>query len=159
MIKLNGIDNRGYYYIYKTTTIFIMSLLYIMIGIKHFKDPNFFIHIVPDYLSWKYEVVYISGLIEVILGVLLIFKKSRKLASYGLILLLVAVFPANIYLYESEIAQQSLNISKNQALIRMPFQIPLILIAFWHSKEQYSNNISIISAILFVPTIIYFSTL
>ena len=66
MIKLNGIDNRGYYYIYKTTTIFIMSLLYIMVGIKHFTDPIFFIHIVPDYLSWKYEAVYISGLIEVV---------------------------------------------------------------------------------------------
>ena len=140
MIKLNGLDNRKYYYIYKTTTIYIMSLLYITVGIKHFTEPNFFIHIVPDYLSWKYEAVYISGLIEVIL-------------------LLVAVFPVNIYLYESEIAKKCLKISKNQALIRMPFQIPLILIAFWHSKEQSSTNISIISAILFVPTIIYFSTL
>ncbi len=159
MIKLNGIDSTGYYNLYKTATIYIMSLLYIIVGIKHFTDPNFFIYIIPDYINWKYEAVYISGFVEVILGLLLIFKKSRKLASYGLILLLIAVFPANVYLYESEIAQQSLNISKNQALIRMPFQIPLILIAFWHSKEKHSKKISISSAILFIPTIIYFTTL
>jgi uncharacterized membrane protein len=159
MKKLNGIDSFRYYSLYKMATIYTMSLLYIAIGFKHFSDPNFFIEIVPSYISWKYEAVYISGFGEIILGILLIFKKSRNLASYGLILLLIAVFPANIYLYESEIAQQSLKISKNQALIRMPFQIPLILIAYWHSKEKHSKKISISSAILFIPTIIYFAYL
>ena len=93
------------------------------------------------------------------MGLLLIFKKTRKFASFGLIFLLISVFPANIYLYESEIAQKSLSISKNQALIRMPFQIPLILIAYWHSKEKHSKKISVASAILFIPTIIYFASL
>lgn len=136
-----------------------MSLMYITVGLKHFTDPSFFTSIVPNYISWKHEAVYISGFGEIILGVLLMFKESRKLASYSLILLLIAVFPANIHLYESEIAQKSLNISKNQALIRMPFQIPLILIAFWHSKDKISKKLSVLSAVVFIPTIIYFITL
>ena len=136
-----------------------MSLLYVLVGIKHFTNPDFFIHIVPNYINLKREVVYISGFAEIILGLLLIFKKTRKFASFGLIFLLISVFPANIYLYESEIAQKSLSISKNQALIRMPFQIPLILIAYWHSKEKHSKKISISSAILFIPTIMYFASL
>ena len=77
----------------------------------------------------------------------------------GIILLLIAVFPANIYLYLNELPRELLHISKDQALIRMPFQIPLIVLAFWHSKQSSSKILSLISIFLFVPTIIYFVTL
>lgn len=136
-----------------------MSLLYIVVGIKHFNNTDFFMTIVPLYISFKKEVVLLSGLIEIIFGILLLFKQTRRLASFGIILLLIAVFPANIYLYSSEIAQETLNISKHQALIRMPFQIPLIITAYWHSKELHSKKFSIICGILFIPTIIYFATI
>lgn len=140
----------------KNATIYIMSLLYIVVGIKHFTDTNFFINIVPPYLIFKEEIVYISGFIEILMGLLLIFKKTRKLASWGLIILLIAVFPANIYLYLSEIPREILEITKEQALIRMPFQIPLIILAYWHSQKISSKAFSISCIILFIPTIIYF---
>ena len=114
-----------------------MSLLYIIIGIKHFVDIESFVSIVPNYISWKEEAVFISGFFEILLGILLLFHKTRKLAAWGIILLLIAVFPANIYLYVSEIPRDILNISKIDALIRMPFQIPLIIISYWHSKKIY----------------------
>ena len=136
-----------------------MSLLYIIVGIKHFTNTDFFMTIVPLHISCKKAVVLLSGLIEIILGILLLIKQTRRLASLGIILLLIAVFPANIYLYNSEIAQETLNISKHQAFIRMPFQIPLIITAYWHSKEIHSKIFSMICAILFIPTIIYFSTI
>ena len=82
-------------------------------------------------------------MIEVILGILLLFNRTRKLAAWGIILLLIAVFPSNIYLYISEIARETLGISKNQALYRMPFQIPLMIISYWHSKETHSKQFSI----------------
>ena len=44
------------------------------------------------------ELVYISGILEIIFGILLLFSKYRKMASYGIILLLIAVYPANIYM-------------------------------------------------------------
>lgn len=136
-----------------------MSLLYIIVGIKHFTDTDFFITIVPLYISYKKEVVLMSGLIEIILGILLLIKQTRRFAAWGIISLLIAVFPANIYLYNNETPQAILNISKNQALVRMPFQIPLIIIAYWHSKELHSKKFSIICGLLFIPTIIYFSTI
>ena len=74
-------------------------------------------------------------------------------------MLLIAVFPANIYLYVSDIARESLNISKIDALIRMPFQIPLIIISYWHSKKISSKIFSKTCIILFIPTIIYFISL
>tara|TARA_B100001142_G_scaffold224408_1_gene222535 strand:- start:6474 stop:6884 length:411 start_codon:yes stop_codon:yes gene_type:complete len=136
-----------------------MSLLYITVGVKHFISPDFFLTIVPPIIKWKEEAVLLSGFIEVILGILLLFNQTRKLASWGIILLLIAVFPSNIYLYLSEIPRETLNISKSQALFRIPFQIPLMIISYWHSKEIHSKQFSIICSGLFTATIIYFITI
>ena len=136
-----------------------MSFLYIIIGIKHFVDVEYFVSIVPNYISWKKEAVFISGFFEILLGILLLFHKTRKLAAWGIIMLLIAVFPANIYLYVSEIPREILNISKIDALIRIPFQIPLIIISYWHSKKISSKIFSKTCIILFIPTIIYFISL
>ena len=144
---------------FKNITIYVMSLLYVTVGIKHFTNTDFFVAIVPPIINWKEEAVLISGVFEVILGVLLLFNPTRKLAAWGIILLLISVFPANIYLYVSEDAREMLSISKNQALFRMPFQIPLIIISYWHSKETHSKQLSIICSVLFIPTIIYFITI
>ena len=136
-----------------------MSLLYVIVGIKHFTNTDFFVTIVPPIINCKEEVVLVSGLIEVILGILLLFNQTRKLAAWGIILLLITVFPANIYLYLSEIARETLSISKDQALYRLPFQIPLMIISYWHSKEIHSKQLSIICVGLFIPTIMYFITI
>ena len=136
-----------------------MSLLYVIVGVKHFTNTDFFVTIVPPIINCKEEVVLVSGLIEVIFGILLLFSQTRKLAAWGIILLLIAVFPANVYLYLSEIARETLSISKNQALYRMPFQIPLMIISYWHSKETHSKQLSILCSGLFIPTIIYFITI
>lgn len=133
-----------------------MSLLYVIIGINHFTNTNFFVAIVPPIINWKEEAVLISGFIEISLGVLLLFNQTRKLAAWGIILLLVAVFPANIYLYISDFTRDIIGISKNQALLRLPFQIPLMIIAYWHTREIHSNKLSLICVVLFIPTIIYF---
>ena len=105
------------------------------------------------------KAVLISGIFEIALGLLLLFKKTRKFAAYGIILLLISVFPANIYLFTSEIAREKISVSKVQALIRMPFQIPLIMIAYWHSKKNQSIQFSITCIVLFLITIIYFLTI
>ena len=136
-----------------------MSFLYIIVGIKHFVDVEYFVSIVPNYISWKKEAVFISGFFEILLGILLLFHKTRKLAAWGIIMLLIAVFPANIYLYVSEMPREILNISKIDALIRIPFQIPLIIISYWHSKKISSKIFSKTCIILFIPTIIYFISL
>lgn len=136
-----------------------MSLLYVTVGVKHFTNTDFFVSIVPPYINWKKEAVIISGFIEVLLGLLLLFNKTRKLAALGIILLLISVFPANIYLYFSEFAREKINISKSQALFRIPFQIPLVIISYWHSKKIHSKRFSIICCALFIPTVIYFITI
>ena len=82
--------------IFKFISIYIMSVLYINIGINHFVNPDFFLVIVPDYLPYHLALVYISGLFEIVFGLLLIFKKTRKIAGIGLIFLLIFALPIQI---------------------------------------------------------------
>ena len=119
---------------FKKMTIYFMSAAYIYVGIQHFIDPDFFLAIMPDYLPLHLEAVYLSGIFEILLGGMLLFKEYRKFAGWGLIALLLAVFPANIYLAQNEIAQQSINISQTAAIVRLPFQALFIGIAYWHTK-------------------------
>ena len=111
-----------------------MSFFYIQIGVKHFTDPNWFMQIMPPYLPLHKELVYISGAFEIILGILLLFKTTRFIAGWGLILLLIAVFPANIYLAQTNGA--ALNTSAAIAWGRLPFQAIFIILAYWHSKND-----------------------
>ena len=136
-----------------------MSIMYIIIGIKHFTDLNFFMAIMPPHIPFHKELIYISGFFEVLFGLLLLFHKTRKIASWGIIILLICVFPANIYLYFSDEAREILKITKEQALIRMPFQIPLILIAYWHSTNNNNDKLALLNIVIFIPTIIYFINL
>jgi uncharacterized membrane protein len=119
----------------KKSTIYFMGTAYIYVGLRHFIDPNFFMAIMPDYLPYHLEAVYVSGVFEIILGSMLLYKKTRRLAGWGLIALLIAVFPANIYLAQNETAQQSLDISQSVAIIRLPFQFLFISLAYWHTKD------------------------
>ena len=141
---------------YKLLTTYVMSIIYIFIGIRHFTDPQYFLDIVPPQLPSKLFLVYFTGLIEIVGGAAILSPKSRKEGAYLLIFLLISVFPANIYLYLSETPQNLLGISKTDALIRMPFQIPLILLAFWHSKKNHPKWVVYLLSLVFPPTIIYF---
>jgi len=141
---------------YKLTTILVMSFMYIFIGVKHFADPQYFVNITPPQIQHKILVVYFTGVLEILGGLLILNKKTRMIGAYTLIFLLIMVFPANIYLYVSETPQQLLGISKTDALLRLPFQAPLIVVAYWHSKENHPKWVAYFSAIIFLPTIIYF---
>ena len=112
-------------------SIIIMSIFYVGIGIKHFTSPMWFVKIVPPILPYKLSLVYISGFFEILFGIMLLFPYTRYIAAWGLIMLLIAVFPANIYLAMTNGA--ALNTTPLIAWGRLPFQFVFIGIAYWHS--------------------------
>ena len=116
----------------KPFSIIVMSWFYIYTGLLHFTNTNWFLQIVPPYLPIKLELVYLSGLFEVILGIMLLVPALRYYAGWGLILLLIAVYPANIYLAQTNGA--AMNTSALVAWGRLPFQFLFIGIAYWHTK-------------------------
>ena len=117
----------------KGISVYVMGIFYIIVGIKHFQDPSWFVQIVPPILPYKYELVYISGFFEVLLGILLMIPRFQSIAAKGLMALLICVYPANIYLAQTN--GVALGISPLIAWGRLPFQFVFIGIAYWHIKE------------------------
>ena len=113
-------------------SIIIMSIFYVSVGVNHFTIPEWFLQIVPPWLPYKLELVYISGFLEIILGVMLLIPATRFYAAWGLILLLIAVYPANIYLAQTNGA--AMNTIPLIAWGRLPFQFVFIGLAYWHTK-------------------------
>ena len=119
--------------ILKLITIILMAYFYISVGIKHFTEPEWFLQIYPPFLPFGLAAVYISGFFEVLFGIMLLIPKTRYYAGWGLIVLLIAVFPANIYLAYTNGA--AMDISAAVAWGRLPFQALFIGLAYWHSKD------------------------
>ena len=119
----------------KLPIVYFSSVGYVYVGFLHFFQPDFFLKIMPPYLPFHLELVLLSGAIEIALGVCLLFKRIRKYVGWGLILLLVAVYPANIYLAFNEVPQQAIGISSFMASwVRLPIQFLLIGLAYWFTK-------------------------
>lgn len=114
----------------------LLSLFIIIAGTLHFIKPEPFVKIVPDYLPYHLELVYISGFFEILFGIGLLIPSRSRAAAWGLILLFIAVFPANINMAVNNIPIQG--VPHNQILywLRLPFQAVLIAWAWWFTKEQ-----------------------
>ena len=117
----------------KLIAILIMAYFYISVGIKHFTEPEWFLQIYPPFLPFGLAAVYVSGFFEVLFGIMLLIPKTRYYAGWGLIALLIAVFPANIYLAYTNGA--AMDIPAAAAWGRLPFQALFIGLAYWHSKD------------------------
>ncbi len=113
----------------------------------------------PSYIPYSEFFVYLSGFFEALFGLMIIFKKTRFYGAWGIFFLLIAVFPANIYLHSSYEAQEILSITKEGSFIRLFYQIPLLILSYWHSMEKSSYYFDFFSMLIFFPTIIYFLTL
>ena len=74
----------------------LMALFFVCTGIVHIIKPITFIEITPKFLPKRKELVYLSGMLEILGGLGLLFPFSRRFAAKGLMGLLYAVFPANL---------------------------------------------------------------
>lgn len=82
--------------------LYAMAAMYGFAGIMHFVKPGAFRAIVPSYLPAPGALVFWSGVAEVVLALGLLFTATRSVAAIGIILLLIAVFPANVYMATSD---------------------------------------------------------
>jgi uncharacterized membrane protein len=117
---------------FKSVLVYVMALLYLAAGINHFWHPGFYINLIPGWLPWHMELVYASGVVEIALGLALLLPAARRLAAWGIVLMLV-VFPivhihmvANMHLYP--------NISPLLLWLRLPLQGVLIAWAWWYTR-------------------------
>jgi uncharacterized membrane protein len=110
---------------------YLIGSLFILVGILHFVRPRFFIKIMPKYLSWHKPLVLISGFFEICGGVGFIISSLQIYASWGLILLLLAVFPANIEMFRKAHKKHGFTSYTWLLLFRLPLQFVLIGWLYW----------------------------
>ena len=109
----------------------LVSLFFIYVGVLHFATPAPFLAIMPPALPWHLELVYISGFFEILGGLGLIWSRTRKSAAWGLILLLMAVYPANIHMLINEVYLPGMKGEKWMLWARMPVQFVFAFAVLW----------------------------
>ena len=110
---------------------FIIGGVFILAGLLHFIKPGMYIGIMPDYIPYHKAMVYISGVAEVLGGVGFLIPKLNTAAAWGLILLLIAVFPANIDMAWKGYKNHGLTLYTWLLIGRLPLQFLLIYWVYW----------------------------
>lgn len=117
----------------KTITRCLYGVLFIAAGANHFINPGFYLRMMPGYLPWHAELVALSGIAEIALGALLLVPRFQVAAAWGLIALLIAVFPANLNMALN--AEQFSTVSPTALWLRLPVQALLIAWAYWYTRR------------------------
>ena len=106
----------------------VLGLAFVAAGVLHFARPDVYVSMMPPYLPWHEELVLLSGAAEVALGLLALPARTAPLAGWGLVALLVAVFPANVHMaLHPELVPA---IPPWVLYLRLPFQGVLMWLAY-----------------------------
>lgn len=119
-----------------------LGLSFVLAGVLHFVLAETFLLLVPPFLPLRLEAVYISGVFEILGGIALMIPRFQRAAAIGLILLLIAVFPGNIYMALANVKVGGYMDYPIYQWIRLPFQFVLIWMVWWSglAKNKVNNE-------------------
>jgi uncharacterized membrane protein len=122
---------------FKWGLLWVMGIFYIFAGINHFRNPGFYMPMMPPYLPWHGELVFLSGVAEVLVGIGVLISSLRRLAAWGTIALLIAILPANVHIALHNVplagAHEGAGVWN---WVRLPFQGVLIAWAWWYTRPE-----------------------
>ena len=112
----------------------VFAVFFVGAGVNHFLKTDFYLRMMPPYVPMPLTMVQISGVAEIVLGVLLLVPHTTAMAAWGLIALLVAVFPANL---QMALHPETFPEFQPTALwLRLPLQVVMIAWAFWYTRRN-----------------------
>lgn len=117
----------------KKYLVYVMGSLYVLAGINHFVSPAFYMKMLVGFLPYPLMLNYLSGAIEILLGVGVMVPQTRRISAWGIIALLVAVFPANINM---ALHAQQWGMSAAGLYLRLPVQFLLIWWAYIYTRPS-----------------------
>lgn len=113
---------------------YVLGVFFVLAGLNHFINPDYYLTIMPPYLPWHLSLIYLSGFFEVVLGGMLLVAKLMRIAAWGMIALLIAVFPANLHMAVNPELYPDIN--PIALWIRLPLQALLAAWAYWHTRDD-----------------------
>ena len=111
----------------------VYGILFVLAGSNHFAMPDFYLNMMPAYLPWHAELVAISGVSEMLLGIGLIMPRTAPVAAWGIVALLIAVFPANINMALHP--EQFPDVPAASLWVRLPLQFLLVYWAYVFTRK------------------------
>ncbi len=114
---------------------FLIAVLFIAGGVFHFINTDLYLKIMPPYIPWHLAMVYISGVAEIAGGVGLLVPILRKSAAWGLVALLIAVFPANVYMAMERVQVTAHPIPQALLWARLPMQAVMIWLVLYSVRK------------------------
>ena len=112
----------------------MLATLFVVAGVMHFVAFGYYLAIMPSYIPFGREVVYVTGVLEILGGVALLVPSLRRAAGIGLILLLLAVFPANVQMLINARKQATPMLEELLLWLRLPVQA-LLIVWVWNSTR------------------------
>lgn len=117
----------------------VLIVFYILAGLNHFINPDWYYGLIPDYLPNPVALNYLSGAAEIILGTLVIFPSTRKLACIGIILMLIAFIPSHVHFIEigscvDGVLPELLCLPPWVAWVRLVVIHPILIYWAWYVK-------------------------
>ncbi len=103
---------------------YLIGLFFIIAGMNHFRSPKVYERIMPPYIPAHSSLVLVSGILEMVLGLMILNKDSSSIAAWGIIIMLIIFIPVHLYMLQEEKA--SLNLPKWVLVIRLPLQLGLM---------------------------------
>jgi len=114
-----------------------LSAFYVLAGLNHFRDPEFYLPLIPEYFPAHELINYVSGILEVILGVLIIPVTTRKYAATGIIILLICFIPAHVYFIQIGGCAGKLCVPEWIAWVRLLIIHPILI--YW--AYRYTKSV------------------
>ncbi|MDX2030767.1 MAG: DoxX family protein [Blastocatellia bacterium] len=116
----------------KTILKYLLAVFFVAAGVNHFVHPEFYMRIMPPYLPWPSALHLLAGALEAVFGVLLLIPRFQNLAAWGIIAVLIGVFPANLHMAINQHLYP--DIPSVFHWIRLPLQFVFIAWAWWYTK-------------------------
>lgn len=120
--------------ILKMVSLVVMAAFYIFGGVNHFRNPDFYLAIMPPYLPWHGAAVFWTGVAEILVGIGVLIPATRKVSCWGIIALLVLFMPVHVHMLVN--ADQFPDAPVAFLWLRFPIQLLLGVWAWWHSKTD-----------------------
>ena len=118
----------------KKFSLVLLIIGYIAAGVNHFRVPVFYIGIIPAYLPYPNILNTLAGIFEIAFGLMLLFKPTRKIAAWGIVLMLIAFLPVHINMLGGHAIVNGKPVLPVWAWVRLFLQPVLILWAWWHTR-------------------------
>lgn len=118
----------------------VLALGFIGAGFLHFLRPAVYAQIVPPALPWPLALVYVSGAAEIAGGLGVLVPRLRRAAGWGLVALLIAVFPANVAMALGTVHIAGLDVPPLLLWLRLPLQGLLIAWVIWCTRKDQAER-------------------